>query len=162
MAVIKDGYGQIELTRVSFTRDGNIEAQCEFVARDENGEPTGEVLENGKIVAVDKAAKKVYDAEKIPEGVSADNLVYGVNYTTEKIYNQFTPGRKNFAVVGGEYPRVGILKAGDVFATNAYLEDKGEVPAVGTVKTVGAVKLLVADNEIGTADGQTAVKYQVL
>ena len=161
MAVIKNGYGQIELTRVSFTKDGNIEAQCEYVAtQDDKGNL--EVLENGKIVAVDKAAKKVYDAEKIPAEVTKENLVYGVNYTTEKIYNQFTPGRKNFAVVDGEYPRVGILKAGDVFATNAYLEDKGEVPAVGTVKTVGAVKLLVADNEIGTADGQTAVKYQVL
>ena len=161
MAVIKNGYGQIELTRVSFTKDGNIEAQCEYVAtKDAEGNP--EVLENGKIVAVDKAAKKVYDAEKIPAEVTKENLVYGVNYTTEKIYNQFTPGRKHFAVVDGEYPRVGILKAGDVFATNAYLEDKGEVPEVGTVKTVGAIKLLVADNEIGTADGQTAVKYQVL
>lgn len=159
--VIKNGYGQIELNRCSFLHDGNIEAQCEYVATtDAEGNP--EVLENGKIVAVDKAAKRVYDAEKIPEGVSADNLVYGVNYTTEKIYNQFTPGKKHFAVVDGEYPRVGILKAGDVFATNAYLEDKSEVPAVGTVKTIGAVKLLVADNEIGTADGQTAVKYQVL
>jgi hypothetical protein len=161
MAVIKDKYSQIELTRVSFTKDGNIEAQCEYVAT-EDAEGNPEVLENGKIVAVDKAAKKVYDAEKIPAEVTKGNLVYGVNYTTEKNYDQFKPGRKYFAVVGGEYPRVGILKAGDVFATNAYLKNGEEVPAVGTVKEIGAVKLLVADNEIETADGQTAVKYQVL
>jgi hypothetical protein len=152
MAVIKNGYGQVELTRCSFLKDGNIESQCE-AATD---------LENGKIVAVDKANKKVYDVDNIPSEVTKANLVYGVCYTAERNYNQFTPGRKHFITKAGEYPRVGILKAGDVFATNAYLENEGEVPANGTTLTKEKVTLLVADNEIGTADGQTAVKYQVL
>ena len=149
MAVIKDGFGQIELNRCAFLRDGAVESQC-AAASD---------LENGKIVAVDKVNKLVYDvdAEDAPE----ENVAYGVNYTAERIYNQFTPGRKNFIVKEGEYPRVGILSAGDVFSTNAYLENEAEDPVAGAVITKGAVKLLVAE-VTDTADGQTAVKYQVL
>ena len=149
MAVIKDGYGQIELTRVSFTRDGNIEAQC--VAE--------EALENGLIVAVNKAEGTVKAVAKNDEADA--KLVYGVNYTTEKIYNQFTPGRKHFRVEEGEYPRVGILKAGDVFTTNVYLVNGAEAPEKGAVEKYGAINLLVAEIT-DTADGQTAVKYQVL
>lgn len=147
--VIKNGYGQIELTRVSFTKDGNIEAQC----------VADEALENGLIVAVDKAAGTVKAVAKDAEADA--KMVYGVNYTTERIYNQFTPGRKNFRVEEGECPRVGILKAGDVFTTNVYLVNEGTTPAEGTIETYGAIKLLVAEIT-DTADGQTAVKYQVL
>lgn len=150
MTVIKDGFSQVELTRCSFLKDGNIESQCEAAGD----------IENGKIVVVDKANKKVYDVDA--DDVPTENVVYGVCYTTERNYNQFTPGRKHFITKAGEYPRVGILKAGDVFATNAYLTNGEEAPENGTVLTKGAVKLLAADNEIGTADGQTAVKYQVL
>jgi hypothetical protein len=145
--VIKDGYSQIELNRCSFLHDGNIEAQCVAEA----------ALENGLIVAVDKAAGTV----KVAGDAAEDGIVYGVNYTSEKIYNQFTPGRKNFRVEAGEYPRVGILKAGDVFSTNAYLAHDAATPEVGDVLTKGSVKLLVAEIT-DTADGQTAVKYQVL
>jgi hypothetical protein len=147
--VIKDGKGQIELNRCSFLHDGNIEAQCVAVG----------AIENGFIVAVDKSAKTVKavakDAEVDPKAV------YGVNYTSEKIYDQFNPGRKNFIVEDGDCPRVGILKAGDVFSTNAYLLNEGNTPEVGTVEEYGAIKLLVAEIT-DTADGQTAVKYQVL
>lgn len=148
MAVIKDGFGQIELNRCSFLHDGNIESQCKAV----------EDLENGMIVAIDKAKGEVKKAT----GTEAEaGMVYGVNYTAERIYNQFTPGRKNFVVKADEYPRVGILKAGDVFSTNAYLTNGAEAPVAGTVETKGGVKLLVAEIT-DTADGQTAVKYQVL
>jgi hypothetical protein len=148
--VIKDGHGQIELNRCSFLHDGNIESQC-LAAED---------LENGMIVAIDKVAGTV---SKVTKGAEADpKKVYGVNYTTEKIYNQFTPGRKNFIVKGEvDYPRVGILKAGDIFSTNAYLVDGENAPKEGDVETYGGVKLLVAEIT-DTADGQTAVKYQVL
>lgn len=149
MAVIKDGFGQIELNRCAFLRDGAVESQC-AAAGD---------LENGKIVAVDKVNKLVYDVDA--DDAPTENVVYGVNYTAERIYNQFTPGRKNFIVKEGEYPRVGILSTGDIFSTNAYLENGAEDPVVGTVVTKGAVKLLVAE-VTDTADGQTAVKYEVL
>jgi hypothetical protein len=147
--VIKDGYGQIELNRCSFLHDGNIEAQCKAEV----------ALENGLIVAVDKAEGTVKAVAKNDEADA--KLVYGVNYTSEKIYDQFTPGRKNFIVKDGDCPRVGILKAGDVFSTNAYLVNEGNTPEVGTVEKYGAISLLVAEIT-DTADGQTAVKYQVL
>jgi hypothetical protein len=147
--VIKDGFGQIELNRCSFLHDGNIESQCK----------AAEDLENGMIVAIDKVAGTV---SKVAKDDSADTAkVYGVNYTAERIYNQFTPGRKNFIVEKDEYPRVGILKAGDIFSTNAYLVNGTDAPDEGTVETYGGVKLLVAEIT-DTADGQTAVKYQVL
>lgn len=149
--VIKDGHGQIELNRCSFLHDGNIESQC-LAAED---------LDNGMIVAIDKVAGTVAKA------TSFDGLI-GVNYTAERIYNQFTPGRKNFYVEGNkDYPRVGILKAGDIFTTNAYLTNGTNAPTEGqylqsngthsTTKT----RFLVAEIT-DTADGQTAVKYQVL
>lgn len=146
--VIKDGFGQIELNRCSFLHDGNIESQCKAV----------ENLENGMIVAIDRSKGEV---KKATGTAAEDGMVYGVNYTAERIYNQFTPGRKNFIVEKDEYPRVGILKAGDIFSTNAYLTHDAEAPAVGTVEEKGGVKLLVAEIT-DTADGQTAVKYQVL
>lgn len=149
MAVIKNGFGQIELNRCAFLRDGAVESQC-VAASD---------LEVGKIVAIDKVNKLVYDVDA--DGAPTTNVVYGVHYTAERIYNQFTPGRKNFIVKEGECPRVGILSAGDVFSTNAYLENGAEDPVAGTVVTKGAVKLLVAE-VTDTADGQTAVKYEVL
>jgi hypothetical protein len=162
MATLKrNGHGQIELTRVSFTKDGNIEAQC-FATED---------MDNGAIVVVNKAAKEVSVAKDFTKGL------LGVNYTTEKNYNQFEPGRKHFQVKAGEYPRVGYLKTGDVFTTNVMISDSKE----GTVIADDAVKNglywtaagLVADKpteglvlqvvEItDTADGQDALKIQVL
>ena len=150
MAVIKNGYGQVELNRCAFLHDGNIESQCKAT----------EPLENGQIVVVNKAAGTVSKA------TSFDGLI-GLNYTAERIYNQFTPGRKNFRVEKDEYPRVGYLTTGDVFSTNAYLTDKATAPEVGQYLqangTHSATKtkfLVVAITD--TADGQTAVKYQVL
>jgi hypothetical protein len=148
--VIKDGRGQIELNRCSFLHDGNIESQC-LAAED---------LDNGMIVAIDKVAGTV---SKVTKGAEADtSKVYGVNYTAERIYDQFKPGRKNFFVEGNkDYPRVGILKAGDIFSTNAYLVNETNAPEEGSVETYGGVKLRVVEIT-DTADGQTAVKYQVL
>ena len=142
---VKNGYGQIEPNRCSFLHDGNIESQC----------VADEAIENGAIVEVDKANGTVVNATSFTTGL------LGVNYTAERIYDQFTPGRKYFRVEKDEYPRVGILKAGDVFSTNAYLTNGAEAPKAGTVETKGGVKLLVAEIT-DTADGQTAVKYQVL
>ena len=69
--VIKDGFGQIELNRCSFLHDGNIESQCKAV----------EDLENGMIVAIDKSKGEVKKAT----GAAEDGMVYGVNYTAERI-----------------------------------------------------------------------------
>lgn len=129
-------YSQVELNRCAFLHDGAIESQC--IAT--------EPLENGMIVAVDKAAGTVKKAGKSAEA----GMVYGINYTSERIYNQFTPGRKNFRVEKDEYPRVGILKTGDIFTTDAEVNNVGEVLKFKEVcKTTNP-------------DGSEATKYIVL
>jgi hypothetical protein len=97
----KYGYGQIEPNRCSFLHDGNIESQCKAAVD----------LENGWIVAVDKVAGTVTSAS------SLEGLV-GICYTAERIYERAT-GLKNFYTKKDEYPRVGYLKKGDVYTTNA-------------------------------------------
>ena len=157
---VKNGYGQIEPNRCSFLHDGNIESQC----------VASEAIENGAIVTVDKANGTVVPATTFTSGL------LGVNYTSERIYNQFTPGRKNFRVEAGEYPRVGYLKAGDVFTTNVMFTETGvevedakiatglywTAPATfATAAPTTGLKLQVVELT-DTADGQAALKIQVL
>jgi hypothetical protein len=138
-------YTQVELNRCAFLHTGAIESQCVYEAKDEN-----EVLQNGEIVVIDKKAGKVYSvANKAAAG--ENEIIYGLNYTSERIYNQFTPGRKNFCVVNGEYPRIGILSSGDIFTTDYDLND-----------TYGSLKLAVVDADADCADGTAAQKYMVL
>jgi hypothetical protein len=148
-------YSQVELNRCAFLRDGAIESQC----------IAPEALQNGQIVVVDRTVQDVTytDANgkevevkdalgKVTAAIGDEtNAVYGINYTAERIYNQFTPGRKNFCVEAGEYPRVGILSKGDIFTTDA------EIPA----KLIGKL-LVVADANADCADGTAAKKYMVL
>jgi len=61
----------------------------------------------------------------IPSKKLADwGYVAGINYSTEKIYNQFTPGRRNFCMVAGEYlPRIGFVDPGMRICTNSVCWD---------------------------------------
>lgn len=129
-------YSQVELNRCAFLHDGAIESQC--VADVD--------LQNGEIVVINKAEGKIVKATG-----SEDNAVYGLNYTSERIYNQFAPGRKNFYVAAGEYPRVGILAKGDIFTTDA------TIPSALINKLV-----VVVDENADCADGTAAKKYMVL
>ena len=127
----KYGYGQIEPNRCSFLHDGNVESQCR----------ADEDLENGWIVRVDKAAGTV---------VSADSLegLVGICYTAERIYERAT-GLKNFYTKKDEYPRVGYLKKGDVYTTNA----------ITTTMTSGDVETSIASGlYISAPCGLTDVK----
>jgi len=163
MAVLLNGtgYGQVEPNRCSFLHDGNIESQCKAT----------EDLENGWVVKVDKVAGTVGTAD------SFTGLV-GLNYTAERIYERAT-GLKNFKVKAGEYPRVGYLKTGDVFTTNAYtttLTEGAIVTAItstdglyalanGTLSTTAATDgdFVLQVVELTTMpDGQPAVKIQVI
>ena len=134
-------YSQVELNRCAFLHDGAIESQCVF-----NPSSDDEVLENGMIVVIDKANGEIKKATGSETGV-----VFGLNYTAERIYNQFTPGRKNFCVRKGEYPRIGILAKGDVFTTDATIPSA----LVGKLVTV-------VDENADCADGTAAKKYMVL
>lgn len=130
-------YSQVELNRCAFLHDGAIESQC---VADED-------LQNGEIVVINKAEGKIVKATGEEEG----SVVYGLNYTSERIYNQFAPGRKNFYVAEGEYPRVGILAKGDIFTTDAEIPEE-------LIDTV----LKVVDANADCADGTAATKYMVL
>lgn len=124
------GYGQIEPSQVWFNRAGMVEAQCElnpnqfashFPVLPAEAAQGKIVAENGAFLMCDKERKLAC----IPSKELADwGYVAGINYSTEKIYNQFTPGRRNFCMVAGEYlPRIGFVEPGMRICTNAVCWD---------------------------------------
>ena len=124
------GYGQIEPSQVWFNRAGMVEAQCElnpaqfashFPVLPTEAAQGKIVAENGAFLMCDKERKLAC----IPSKKLADfGYVAGINYSTEKIYNQFTPGRRNFCMVAGEYlPRIGFTEPGMRICTNAVVWD---------------------------------------
>ena len=104
-----DGYGQIELNNVAFRRDGRIEAQAKPNATDFSKDK----LENGMLLAVDGAKREVKYAVD-------GSLPIALNYSAEHMYDERTPGLKNFALNGKDdfLPRLGYLSVGDKFTTN--------------------------------------------
>jgi len=127
------GYGQIEPNQVWFTRAGMVEAQCaldpekfaaHFPMTDEEAEAEKLYAENGAFLMVDKANKLV----TVPNKTMSDaGFPMGINYSTERIYNQFTPGRRNFCMICGEYlPRIGYVEPGMRITTNAVAWDTGK------------------------------------
>ena len=170
------GYGQVELNNVAFRRDGRIEAQCALDTADFANVPA----ENGMILRVKKADHKICFAD-----ASAENQLYALNYSSEHIYDERTPGLKNFKLeaVNDFLPRVGYLAAGDLWTTNCV--DLGSYASVGAVAsalasgdvyaavgTQGAVVLGSAAPTVGPViqvikkttmpDGQDAFQLQVL
>ena len=179
--MVIDGYGQVELNQVAFRRDGRIEAQCALDATDFATVPA----ENGMLLAVDNVTRTV----KLPKDAS---LPLALNYTAEHIYDERTPGLKNFKTeVDDIYPRLGYLSVGDKFVTNCVAYDSNEftndealeeaVANIGTTKlyggysTLGAIKVsatkpsdgpvLMVINGPGAGsmpDGQYGIKFQVV
>jgi hypothetical protein len=125
------GFGQIEPSQVWFTRAGMIEAQC-FLDEEKfasNFPMTPAEAEDGKIYAENGAFLMVDKQNRtatIPnEAMSKLGYPMGINYSTEKIYNQFTPGRRNFAMIAGEYlPRIGYVEPGMRICTNSVAWDE--------------------------------------
>lgn len=124
------GFGQIEPSQVSWNRDGRVEAQCELdPAKFASSFPiTPAEVGAGKIVAENGAflvCDKVKKIATVPTAaLSNAGWVAGINYSTEKIYNQFTPGRRNFCMVAGEYlPRIGFPEPGERICTNSVVID---------------------------------------
>lgn len=124
------GYGQIEPNQVWFTRAGMVEAQCaldpeKFASNfpmTEKEATDGKIYgENGAFLMVDKAN----GIATVPtKDLGDDGLPMGINYSTERIYNQFTPGRRNFCMICGEYyPRIGFVEPGMRITTNAVAWD---------------------------------------
>lgn len=175
--MVIDGYGQVELNNVAFRRDGRIEAQC---ALDTTAFTDSVPCENGMILRVKKAEHKITFADS-----SAANQLYALNYSSEHIYDERTPGLKNFKIKATNdfYPRVGYLAVGDLWTTNcvdlgAYTSAADVVTALGSgevyaaVGTQGAVVLQGSAPSAGPViqvikkttmpDGQDAFQLQVL
>lgn len=115
--LVIDGFGQVELNNVAFRRDGRIEAQCFLDANDFENVPA----ENGMLLAVDNIRRIV----KLPVA----NEVYPIAlvYSSEHIYDERTPGLKNYANRIGEFlPRLGYLAVGDKYTTNCLAYDDSE------------------------------------
>lgn len=177
--LVIDGYGQIEINNCAFRRDGRIEAQC---APDTTDFSTAKV-ENGMILAVDNVSRTVKFA-------TDDSLPVAIVYSAEHIYDERTPGLKNFALNGTDdfYPRLGYLAVGDKFTTNciAYdandfasesalisalgaldsaavyggIGDEGAIAVSTTAPSVGPV--LKAVQKTTMPDGTLGVKFQVI
>lgn len=142
------GYGQIEPSQVWFNRAGMVEAQCElnpnqfashFPVLPSEATAGKIVAENGAFLMCDKERKLAC----IPSKKLADfGYIAGINYSTEKIYNQFTPGRRNFCMVAGEYlPRIGFVEPGMRICTNSVCWD-GEADFIPVGAAAGDSKAM--------------------
>ena len=177
--LVISGYGQVELNNVAFRRDGRIEAQCAPNATDFANIP----VENGMLLAVDDANHCV----KLPKDGS---LPIALVYSTEHMYDERTPGLKNFKLNGSDdfFPRLGYLSVGDKYRTNCICYDSTEfsteealitvlkacntTPVYGMADASGATKLSAAEGTFGPKlkvvafdtmpDGQKGIKLQVL
>ncbi len=175
----KDGYGQLELNNAAFRRDGRIEAQCFLDEVDFAELPA----ENGMLLTVDNVKRIV----RFPK--EDEKLPIALNYTAEHMYDERTPGLKNFKLQRGEFlPRLGYLAEGDKFTTNTVCFDDSEftdepafIEALEGVKDTalfgtqcenGYIKVSATEPDKGIKllvikkttmpDGQTAVKFQAM
>lgn len=167
--LVKTGYGQVELNQVAFRRDGRIEAQCALAEG-------LDYVENGMLLAVNNMNRTV-------DFVKSGNIYpIALNYTSEHIYDERTPGLKNFRVEkDGMLPRLGYLATGDKYTTNCvayegFDSEEAFLEAVGTTAlyahagadgyhlvnatATDAIALAVAATTM--PDGQKAVKFQAL
>ena len=144
------GYGQIEPNQVSFTRDGRIEAQCEldpavfashFPMTAEEAEVGMIYGENGSFYVVDKARKIVTIPTK---ELSNKGYPMGICYSSEMIHNQFTPGRRNYCMIRGEYlPRLGYTEVGERFTLNGVAWDNTAFVVDTSKQLYDAVKTIL-------------------
>lgn len=107
-----NGYGQVELNRCAFPRDGRIEAQCKLV---------GGKAENGMILNMNKQEGTCAPLKK---GLTP--ILAGLCYSAEHTQDATQTGLKDFVNEEGSYPRIGRIEAGDLFTTNtiAYFDNE--------------------------------------
>lgn len=105
------GYPVLELNRAAFIKTAKVEAQYQL-------DSDGKQVHNGTVVLVVPHENKVYPYEANFEKPA----LAGIVYTAERADD----GRlKEFTNEDGDYPRVGLLEAGDVFTTNALATGEG-------------------------------------
>ena len=150
-----DGYGQIELNNVAWRRDGRIEAQCKLddVFDVDKGPGGGLYAENGMLLAVDKANGVIKFAED-------DTLPIAVHYSSEHMYDERTPGLKNFYLPRGTFlPRMGYPAVGDLWTSNTLCYDRGEFTDDDALKAaLEKINETPIYGGISGAEGKGAVK----
>ena len=109
-------YASLEMNRAAYLKTGMVVSQT----------PLGEEFtkdfpcENGMWVNADKSVGTI-------DSIKAVTDMIGIVYTSEKEYDDYHYGLKNFGrKIAGDYPRVGILGLGDTFTTNCLQYDDGE------------------------------------
>ena len=128
-------YGQIEPNQVWFDRAGMVEAQSRLDPREfsdaqvapltkfvrgtaaaKYADAVKIVAQNGAFLMVDKHN---YLAQVPTKAGKEAGLRVGINYSTEKLYNQFAPQRRNFFLTTEDWlPRIGYVEAGERITTN--------------------------------------------
>lgn len=142
------GFGQIEPSQVWFNRAGMIEAQCaldptkfaaNFPMTAAEASANKIYAENGQFLMVDKQNK----IATIPTKAMSDlGYKMGINYSTEMMYNQFTPGRRNFCMIAGEFlPRIGFVEPGMRICTNTVMWDDTVYTVDGTSPVSPSVQM---------------------
>lgn len=132
-----DGYGMLEANRMD---RNNVEAQC---ALDTTDFPDG--AEVGTIVAVDKAAGTV----------KIEGNLRGILANSERIYDQFHAGLKNYKVEAGKMASVYFMRQGDTFTTNTVCYDTTEFATETALET--ALKAAATTPLYGIPDEDTGV-----
>ena len=128
-------YGQIEPNQVWFDRAGMVEAQSRLDKREfsnaqvapltkfvrgtaaaQYADAVKIVAQNGAFLMVDKHN---YMAQVPTQDGKDAGLRVGINYSSEKLYNQFAPQRRNFFLTTEDWlPRIGYVEAGMRITTN--------------------------------------------
>lgn len=128
-------YGQIEPNQVWFDRAGMVEAQSRLDKREfsnaqvapltkfvrgtaaaQYADAVKIVAQNGAFLMVDKHN---YMAQVPTQDGKDAGLRVGINYSSEKLYNQFAPQRRNFFLTTQDWmPRIGYVEAGMRITTN--------------------------------------------
>lgn len=166
-------YGQIEENQTWFNRAGMVEAQChlddECFSDSQVGPLTSYVAPVGttpatKIVAQDGAFLMIDKANyvaTIPNTTDSEaGFPMGINYSSEKLYNDFTPGRRNFYLTTEDWlPRIGYVEPGMRITTNTVQWDTttniSGTASDGTTATLALSAFTTSDDSF---DVFTAIK----
>lgn len=166
-------YGQIEPNQVWFDRAGMVEAQCKLDTdcfADEQVAPsvlsgldpsaaTPVTTPTNKIVAEVGAFLEVnkgsYTATIPTTTGKAAGMPVGINYSTEKLYDQFNPQRRKFFLTTNDWlPRIGYVERGMRITTNTVCFDDTQYAA-----TASATASQVCWSTVQTAISQKTKVY---
>ena len=173
-------YGQIEENQVWFNRAGMVEAQCAldpqcFSANQvapltvsgltaTSGAVTNKIVaQNGAFLQVDK----VNYLATIPTQAGKDaGMPAGINYSSEKLYDDFHKARRNFFLTTQDWlPRIGYVEKGMRITTNTIQWDDSAAfnysyrNAQGAIQTGATIPFNTYSQTAATTAGIDASDY---